>query len=105
MWYIIISILVIIVQIFIIRNLLKKTEKYEETVENQQKEINERDEFIIKMNDVIKTSDVKIRELDVNLMFSGDDDIGFFFETVKNIQSYLNAYKNAFEDFKKEEQS
>lgn len=102
MWYIIL-IAIVIVQIFIIRNLLKKTERYEETVENQQKEINGRDEFIINMNEVIKKSDVRIRELDVNLMFSGDDDIGFFFETVKNIQNYLNAYKNAFEDFKKEE--
>lgn len=66
-------------------NLLKKLEKLEDTVQNQQK-------YVEDISNVLEDSSKRLREIDSNGSFSSDDEVGFFFENLKQIQSVLDAY-------------
>jgi predicted PurR-regulated permease PerM len=68
-------------------NLLFKTEKLEDIIENQQNYINS-------ISKIIKKSEKKLKEIDRNETFKSDDEIGWFFNEIKNIQNILSNYKN-----------
>ena len=63
---------------FSLRNLLIKNEKLED--------------FISKQSDAINECDKRIKEIDTRGTFSADDEIGWFFEEIKKIQSALNEF-------------
>ena len=63
---------------FALRNLLVKNEKLED--------------FITKQSDAINACDVRIKEIDTRGTFSADDEIGWFFEEIKKIQTALNEF-------------
>jgi len=66
-------------------NLLKKLEKLEDTVQNQQK-------YVEDISNVLEDSSKRLREIDSKGSFSSDDEVGFFFENLKQIQNVLDAY-------------
>jgi hypothetical protein len=70
---------------YIIYNLNKKNIKLEEM-------INERDSKLNSLSDVIRESDKMLKDLDTLGAFKSDDEIGFFFQSVKQIQEALNQY-------------
>ncbi len=86
MEYIIFALIItFIIILYIIFNLLKKVEKLEKTnIEQEQ--------FILDLYNLIKYSEEKIKEIDSNQLFQSDDDIGFFFTNIKNIQNLLSEY-------------
>jgi hypothetical protein len=47
--------------------------------------------FVI--SDIIEFSDKKLKEVDHKESFKSDDEVGFFFEEIKQIQSTLNQFK------------
>ena len=69
---------VITVSFFIIRNLLKQTERLED--------------FITKQSEAITACDVRLKQLDQKGSFVADDEIGFFFKEVEKIQEALNEF-------------
>jgi hypothetical protein len=71
---------------YIIYNLLKKTERLEKLVDEQ-------DQYITNISELIELSNKKIGESEVAQAFKADDDIGFFFETLQEIQTQLNSFK------------
>lgn len=70
---------------YVIYNLYQKNVKLEQIVEDQQKVMQS-----IEM--VILDSDRALKEVDKLGAFKSDDEIGFFFQTVKHIQEVLNQY-------------
>lgn len=84
---IIINIIIILIGIigYIIWNLMKKVEKLESMIEVQEK-------YIMDFYDLIKQSEVKIKEIDANQLFQSDDEVGFFFQNLKTIQEALSDY-------------
>jgi hypothetical protein len=76
----------LVVMFFIIRNLLYKNEKAEDIIFSQK-------QYIDSINDIIYHTDKKLKEIDEKGMFKSDDEIGFFFNKVKQIQDILNQYK------------
>ena len=70
---------------YIIYNLYKKNIKLEEMV-------TERDNKLRSLSDVIRESDSMLKDLDTIGAFKSDDEIGFFFQSVKQIQEALNQY-------------
>jgi type II secretory pathway pseudopilin PulG len=81
---IILSILVVIL-LFAIRNILLKVEKYEDISTNQQ-------EYLLRISDFIKDSKMYLQKLDEKGVFQSDDEVGYFFEQMKNIQKELDRY-------------
>jgi cytochrome oxidase assembly protein ShyY1 len=66
-------------------NLLRKVEKYEDIAQYQQN-------YIENVSTVIGESSKRLREVDEKGTFESDDEIGFFFKGVKEIQSILDEF-------------
>ena len=66
-------------------NLLRKNEKQEDILMGYMSYLN-------KVSDIIEMSDKKIKEIDTRESFKSDDEVGFFFESIKQIQSILNQF-------------
>ena len=70
---------------YIIYNLYTKNVKLEEMVV-------ERDRTLQTLSDIINESDRVLKEIDKLGAFKSDDEIGFFFNSVKAIQETLNEF-------------
>ena len=81
---IILSILVVTLG-FTTFNLLKKNEKQEDILAGYMTYLN-------KISDTIELSDKKMMEIDAKGSFKSDDEVGFFFEQIKTIQTALNSF-------------
>ena len=66
-------------------NLLRKNEKQEDILLGYMSYLN-------KVSDIIEMSDKKLKEVDAKESFKSDDEVGFFFESIKQIQSILNQF-------------
>ena len=66
-------------------NLLRKNEKQEDILLGYISYLN-------KVSDIIEMSDKKLKEVDARESFKSDDEVGFFFESIKQIQSILNQF-------------
>jgi len=67
-------------------NLLKKNERQEDILAGYMSYLN-------KISDTIKFTDKKLKEIDARGSFESDDEIGFFFKQIKQIQEVLNNFK------------
>jgi len=67
-------------------NMIKKNEKCEDIIKSYEK-------YMINLSNTIKSSEQKLKEVDSRGMFSSDDEIGFFFQTLKYLQDQLNNFK------------
>ena len=76
----------LIATIYACYNLSRKTEQLEKVVDTQ-------DQYITNISELIELSNKKIGESEVAQAFKADDDIGFFFETLQEIQTQLNSFK------------
>jgi hypothetical protein len=65
--------------------LIRKNQKLEKAVKEQQ-------QYVDSLSIVIEQSNDRLKELDDKGMFASDDEIGFFFENIKEIQSILNDF-------------
>mgnify|MGYP003651643958 CR=1 FL=1 len=85
---IIISILGILVVIlgFTTFNLLRKNEKQEDILMGY---LN----YLDRISKTIEISEEKLKQLDEKGVFKSDDEVGFFFESVKELQKILNDFK------------
>ena len=70
---------------FIIRNLILKNEKLEDIQ-------TEYENFILKQSEAIQACDKRLKEIDDKGIFRSDDEIGWFFKEIQNIQEALNEF-------------
>jgi len=86
MIYIILGLILIIITLFLISiNLLKKLETAEDILYSYL-------EYLEKISKVIELSDKRLKEIDYRGSFKSDDEIGFFFNQIKEIQDILNSF-------------
>jgi len=81
---IILAILAIILGYFT-WNLMKKVEKYEDIAQYQQN-------YIDNLSTIIGESEKRLQEVDQRGTFQSDDEVGFFFNTIKEIQRVLDQF-------------
>jgi hypothetical protein len=89
---IILGILVVILG-FTTFNLLKKIEKQEDIITLRDEILISYQVYLNKISDIIELSDKKLKEIDHKGSFESDDEIGFFFQSVKQLQETLNVFK------------
>jgi hypothetical protein len=80
-----VGIIVLGVNFYVIWNLLKKNERLED-VNIQQ------DDYIQNISTLMSESNRKIKEIDSKQIFESDDEIGWFFKGIKEIQELINEY-------------
>ena len=97
---IIIGVLVVILLIFIyiLRNLLKKVEKYEDVVRDQV-------QYLQNISNAVGEGQKHLEKLDERGVFQSDDEVGYFFEQMKYVQDELNRYMLPENYGKEEKQS
>ena len=78
--------LMVVILGFTTFNLLKKNEQQEDILAGYM-------EYLSKISGVIEFSDKKLKEVDHKGSFESDDEVGFFFQEIKQIQETLNAFK------------
>ena len=81
---VILSVIVVVLG-FTTINLLRKNEKQEDILLGYLK-------YLDNISRVIEVSDEKINKLNIKGSFESDDEIGFFFKTIKQIQDILNDF-------------
>lgn len=79
------GVIIFFVLAYIFWNLLRKVEKLESIIEIQEK-------YITDFYNLVKQSELKIKEIDSKQLFQSDDEVGFFFTNIKNIQEALSDY-------------
>jgi hypothetical protein len=67
------------ISIFVIRNLMNKNEIMEDFIEKQDVEL--------------KKTDSALSLIDNKVAFSSDDEVGFYFDQIKQLQENLNRFK------------
>ena len=77
--------LIVVVLGFTTINLLRKNEKQEDILLGYLK-------YLDNISRVIEVSNEKIKKIDIKGSFEGDDEIGYFFKTIKKIQNILNDF-------------
>ena len=70
----------LIISLYIIYNLNRKVEQYET--------------FIEELKQKVSDTNSNINEIDVRGSFSSDDEIGFYFKYIKDLQNELSKYFN-----------
>ena len=68
-----------------VRNLLIKVEKYEDVTLDQTK-------YLQNISNLILDSQKHLKSLDERGVFQSDDEVGYFFEKMKNVQKELDRY-------------
>ena len=76
----IILLVLLIISLYIIYNLNRKVEQYET--------------FIEELKQKVSDTNSNINEIDVRGSFSSDDEIGFYFKYIKNLQNEISKYFN-----------
>ena len=84
----IISILstLVVILVFTNYNLLRKNEKCEDVIKSYEN-------YMINLSNTIEFSEKKIKEIDSKGTFTGDDEVGYFFQQLKYLQEQLNNFK------------
>jgi len=79
--YVVLGLLIVwgSLSIYLLRNLLKKLEKFEDFVES--------------MNEDIHAIDKSLKVIDERVSFKSDDEIGFYFDEIKKLQEHINQFK------------
>ena len=77
--------ILLIVSVVALRNLLIKVEKYEDVVQDQV-------QYLQNISKTITESQKHLQNLDERGVFQSDDEVGFFFESMKTIQEELDRY-------------
>jgi hypothetical protein len=70
---------------YICLNLFKKVERLEKLVDSQ-------DQYITGVSNAINMASTKLEEIDEKGTFHSDDEIGWFFESIKTLQRELNDF-------------
>ena len=67
-------------------NLLRKNERADDIIISQQK-------FINKVDEQVTFSEKRLEQIDVNGTFKSDDEIGWFFNEIKVLQTGLSQFR------------
>jgi len=99
-YYVIIGVLVVFsgTLSYIIFNLLRKVEKYEDVVQDQT-------QYLQNISNAVGEGQKHLKNLDEKGVFQSDDEVGYFFEQMKYVQDELNRYMLPQNYGKKESES
>ena len=89
---IILLVILLGISIYINVNLLKRNEQMEEAQDLIANDYEELYNKMILFEAVIDDANKKLKEIDYKGSFESDDEVGFFFKELKNIQDDINKF-------------
>ena len=85
--------LLVVVMGFTTFNLLRKVERYEDELNKRQDAIISYQEYINGLGSTVEFMNKRINEIDAKGTFKSDDEVGFFFQAIKQLQDILNEFQ------------
>jgi len=85
-------IIIVILLCFLTINLLRKSERYEDMIEDQNQLLNNQNQTLLNIFNSLKESRDFINKVDDQGIFQSDDEVGTFFGYLKDIQTTLDSY-------------
>ena len=79
------GVIFLVILFFLIRSLYLKNKKLENLLQTQ-------DKYLRDMYETLKYTEQRIKTIDANGIFQGDDEVGFFFKAIKEVQENLSEY-------------
>ena len=79
-------VVILLVFLYILRNLLLKVENYEDVAEEQAN-------YIVKISEIVTKSQKHLKTLDERGVFESDDEVGQFFKAMQDIQKELDTFR------------
>jgi uncharacterized membrane protein YgaE (UPF0421/DUF939 family) len=89
---IILLVILLGISIYINVNLLKRNEQLEEAQDLIANDYEDLYNKMLQFEKVIDDANKKLREIDYKGSFESDDEVGFFFKELKNIQEDINKF-------------
>jgi len=83
--FVIVLVLIVLLLGYISYNLFRKVEQLEKIVDSQE-------QYISKFSNTVDFANRRLGEIDEKGTFQSDDEIGWFFESVKTLQNELNDF-------------
>jgi predicted PurR-regulated permease PerM len=83
--FVIILVLIVLLLGYISYNLFRKVEQLERIVDSQE-------QYIAKFSNTVDFTNRRLDEIDEKGTFKSDDEIGWFFESVKTLQNELDDF-------------
>ncbi len=84
-YIIVILAILLIASGYVVYNLFRKVEVLETLAEQHS-------DYLVRLNDMVEISTKRLKEIDDKGAFSSDDEIGWFFTYVEQVQSLLKQY-------------
>jgi hypothetical protein len=78
--------------VWLFYRLITKNKKLELALSDRDEIIRKQTEYLLAFKVAIDLSEKRIKEIDKAQIFQGDDDVGFFFKLLKDIQEQLSEY-------------
>jgi hypothetical protein len=78
--------LMVVILGFTTFNLLRKNERQEDILAGYM-------DYLNKISGIIEFADKKLKEVDAKGSFESDDEVGFFFKQIQQLQDILNSFK------------
>lgn len=82
---ILLGVLLLGVVLYVVYNLLKRVEKCEDIIQEQ-------DNILTGLREVVRYSSDKLKEHDTNGHYSSDDDLGNYFKTLLEVDKVITEY-------------
>lgn len=82
----------IIILCYIVWNLLKKVESYEQTINDYEEQLLSFQSYYKQIVEAIQYSDLRVKQIDAKGSFKSDDEIGYFFKLIQDLQILLNSF-------------
>lgn len=76
-------------------------EAYKNAITSLNNEVEIYQKYMVNISTAIKLADEKIKEIDIKGTFKSDDEIGWFFDSVKKIQVILSEFMIEIQEFNK----
>ena len=77
---------------FLFYRLISKNKKLELVIKDRDEIIRKQTEYLLSFKAAIDLSEQKIKEIDTAQIFQSDDEIGWYFQLIKQIQAQLFNY-------------
>tara|TARA_R110002126_G_scaffold47780_3_gene133659 strand:- start:1254 stop:1571 length:318 start_codon:yes stop_codon:yes gene_type:complete len=80
-----------LISLYVIYNLYNKNEQYEQTLQELESDQTDLSNYLFDVYETIKAAHTKITQLDIKGSFEADDEVGFFFNDLKEITEELES--------------
>ena len=77
---------------WLIRSLIIKNKNYEKALKERDEIIRKQTEYLLSIYESVNLAEKKIKEIDTSGLFQSDDEVGWYFNLLKAIQSQLFEY-------------